>query len=90
MNRAELINIVAQRTGFTEYTCDRIVRAAIEEMTSTLRRGESVTLYGFGRFDVKTRAPRLVRDLQSGSMHGIGYRHKVTFTASEKLINRKT
>lgn len=84
-----MIRKVAQRTGYTEYTCERVFGAAMDEITATLEGGENVSIYCFGKFEVKTRAPRMVRDFGSGQMQGIGYRRKVTFTASEKLISKK-
>ncbi len=58
MTKAELINVVAQKTDFTKKNSDKAVNAVLEAITEALADGERVALVGFGTFEVKDRAGR--------------------------------
>lgn len=58
MNRDTLIARVAETTKWSRKDVERILLAALEEIMTSLRRGEEVTLVGFGQFLVTTRRPR--------------------------------
>jgi DNA-binding protein HU-beta len=50
MNKAELIDRVARDTGLTKADSLRVIDAFLQNVTKSLRRGEKVTLVGFGTF----------------------------------------
>lgn len=56
MTKAEMIVAVAEKTGMTKKDADKAVNAVMETVTETLKKGEKVTLTGFGTFELKTRA----------------------------------
>lgn len=56
MTKAEMIVAVAEKTGMTKKDADKAVSAVMETVTETLKKGEKVTLTGFGTFELKTRA----------------------------------
>ena len=58
MNRAELINAIAEKTGATKKATDETVKAFIEVVTDALVEGNKVQLVGFGTFETRTRAAR--------------------------------
>ena len=58
MTKAELINVVAQKTDFTKKNSDKAVNAVLEAITEARADGERVALVGFGTFEVKDRAGR--------------------------------
>ena len=58
MNKTELINAVAERSGLTKKAANDAVEAVLESITSALANGEKVTLVGFGTFEVRERAAR--------------------------------
>ena len=62
MNKAELISVVAEKTGFTKKDSDLAVNAALDAITEALVAGEKVQLVGFGTFEVKERAARVGRN----------------------------
>ena len=62
MNKAELIDAVAERTGLSKKDSDKALSAAFEVITSALQTGEKVQLVGFGVFDIKERAARIGRN----------------------------
>lgn len=50
MNKAQLIDAVANSTGMTKRSVADVLDAVLEEVMSTLKRGDNVTLTGFGTF----------------------------------------
>lgn len=62
MNKAELINVVAEKAGLSKKDTEKAVTALIDTITAELVAGEKVSLAGFGNFDVKTREARTGRN----------------------------
>jgi len=58
MNKAELVEEVANQTGLTKRTSREAVNAVISAMADYLAREEKVTLVGFGTFQVMERKAR--------------------------------
>jgi len=58
MTKAELISVVAEKTGLTKKDSDKAVSAVIDAVTEALMAGKKVSLVGFGTFEVKDRAAR--------------------------------
>jgi len=58
MNKAELVEEVANQTGLTRRTSREAVNAVISAITDSLTREEKVTLAGFGTFQVIERKAR--------------------------------
>ena len=66
MNKAELIEAVATAADLSKSDAARAVDAVVDTITETLRKGDSVTLVGFGTFEVRERAARTGRNPQTG------------------------
>ncbi len=62
MNKAELINAVAEKADLSKKDCEAAVNAAIDVITAALADGDKVQLVGFGAFEVKARAERVGRN----------------------------
>ena len=58
MNKADLINAVAEKTGLSKKDSEKAVAAVFASITESLQRGEKLSLVGFGTFEVKERAAR--------------------------------
>jgi len=58
MNKSELIAQVAEKTGLTKRAAGESVEAVLSTIEEALKRGEKVTLVGFGTFEVRNRAAR--------------------------------
>ena len=58
MNKAELVQEVADQTGLTKNVSREAVNAIISAITDSLGREERVTLVGFGTFQVVERKAR--------------------------------
>jgi len=66
MNKAELVEEIANQSGLTKKTCRETVDTITSVITESLARGEKVTLVGFGSFKVITRKARRGRNPQTG------------------------
>ena len=62
MNKAELINAVAEKAGLSKKDTESVINAAIDAITESLAQGDKVQLVGFGAFEVKARAARIGRN----------------------------
>ncbi len=67
MNRKELIDALAEKTGSTKANAGRSLAALIEIVTATLKKGDNVALVGFGTFEVRKRAARNGRNPATGA-----------------------
>jgi DNA-binding protein HU-beta len=67
MNRKELIDALAEKTGSTKIAAEHNVAALIEIIGETLSKGDSVALVGFGTFEVRERAARTGRNPKTGA-----------------------
>ncbi|CAG9261930.1 DNA-binding protein HU-beta [Burkholderia diffusa] len=66
MNKSDLINHVAAETGMTKTDSGFALEAVLEGITKSLRKGDTVTLTGFGVFSVGVRAARTGRNPATG------------------------
>jgi DNA-binding protein HU-beta len=58
MKKADLINIIAQRSSLTKKDSATALDATLAAITDALAKGDSLTLVGFGTFSVSERAAR--------------------------------
>jgi DNA-binding protein HU-beta len=66
MTRVDLINRMAPAAGWSKLAADRALRAMLAGIRGALKRGEPVTLVGFGTFAVARRKPRVMRNPRTG------------------------
>jgi len=66
MTRADLIAQMAKASGWPKAGADRALRAMLAAVRGSLKRGDSVTLVGFGTFSVARRRPRTMRNPRTG------------------------
>jgi DNA-binding protein HU-beta len=67
MNKSELIDAVAQSADISKAAAARAVDGFIAAVTDALKKGEQVTLVGFGTFLVREREARTGRNPQTGA-----------------------
>ena len=66
MNKNDVIDAVAERTGLAKSDAARAVEAVISTVTEALQKGDAVALSGFGNFVAKSRAARTGRNPRTG------------------------
>lgn len=62
MNKAELVQVMAERSGLTKKDAALALDAALDSITAALAAGDKVALVGFGTFETKERAARMGRN----------------------------
>jgi DNA-binding protein HU-beta len=67
MNRKELIDALASKTGSTKIAAEQNIAALLEVIGETLAKGDSISLVGFGTFEVRERAARTGRNPKTGA-----------------------
>ena len=94
MNRQELIEGLAARTGLPEAVARRTVKALFGStgddglIADALDRGERVAVSGFGTFVVRQRASRAIRDPRTGASRTVDARRAVAFRPGLALRDR--
>ena len=66
MNKTDLVNAVAESTGFTKKDAEKAVAAVIDSITGALKAGDKVQLVGFGTFEVRNRAAKQGHNPRTG------------------------
>jgi DNA-binding protein HU-beta len=85
MSKQELIKYVAQETGLSKKDTEAALKALVDGVKSALKKGDSVTLVGFGTFSVKQRNARTGRNPQTGATIQISARKVPVFRAGKGL-----
>ncbi|MXY16143.1 MAG: HU family DNA-binding protein [Acidobacteria bacterium] len=88
MNKKELIGAVAEATGVDGGTVGQTVDAVLETVAAGLAAGESVTIPGFGTFEVRERRARTGRNPQTGETIEIAASRAAAFRAGKALRER--
>ncbi len=85
MNKAQLINAVAAKTGLAKKDVDAVVNSAFDTIIETMKAGEKVQIVGFGRFDVRERPARTGRNPLTGSTIEIAASRSAAFKPGNAL-----
>ena len=85
MNKAELIDSVASAADLSKADAGRAVDAIVDSVTGALKRGEQVSVVGFGTFSVKHRAARAGRNPRTGETIQIAASNVPGFKAGKAL-----
>jgi DNA-binding protein HU-beta len=67
VNKSELIEHIAKQADISKAAAGRALEAVIGGVKSTLKKGNSVSLVGFGTFSVTKRAARTGRNPRTGA-----------------------
>lgn len=85
MNRQTLIARIARDTRVSKALAARMVTAALGAITTSLKRGDTVTIVGFGTFKTAVRKARAGRNPLTGGAIRIPRRKAVRFSAGKAL-----
>ena len=85
MNKQELIEAVASSADLSKADAARAVDSVVDTITNSLKKGDQVTLVGFGTFSVKERAARTGRNPQTGQTIQIAASKVPGFKAGKAL-----
>jgi len=85
VNKTELIDAIAASADLSKADAGRALDAVVEAVTDTLKKGDQVSLVGFGTFAVKHRAAREGRNPQTGATIQIKASNVPGFKAGKAL-----
>ena len=85
MNKTELIEIIAKNADISKAAAGRALDATVTAVQQTLKKGNMVTLVGFGTFYVGKRAARNGRNPQTGATLKIKAAKVPKFRAGKSL-----
>ena len=87
MTKADLVNAIYERVGFSKKESARIVELVFDIIKDTLAEGEKIKISGFGNFVVREKRARIGRNPQTGEEIEISARRVLTFKPSQVLRN---
>lgn len=88
LNKKDLVNLVSAKTGFSKRDTRTMITALKDVITDTLVADNKIILVGLGRFEVRSRAPRVGRDPNNGITVQIPAQKRPYFKPSP-ILSRK-
>ncbi|RAV28598.1 HU family DNA-binding protein [Sinomicrobium soli] len=85
MNKTELIDAMAADAGITKAAAKKALESFLGSVEKTLKKGDKISLVGFGSWSVSKRAAREGRNPQTGKTIKIAAKKVVKFKAGAEL-----
>ncbi|MDN3723785.1 HU family DNA-binding protein [Aequorivita sp. SDUM287046] len=85
MNKSDLIDAMAADAGITKAAAKKSLESFLGNVQTSLKKGNRVSLVGFGSWSVSNRAAREGRNPQTGKTIKIGAKKVVKFKAGSEL-----
>lgn len=85
MNKKELIEVMAKKSGLSRGNCEKAIMAFQDSVISALQKDETVTLVGFGTFKIVHREERQGRNPSTGENLTIPARKVAKFIVGKTL-----
>ncbi len=85
VNKSEMIDMVAEAADISKAAAGRAVDAVFDGISNSLKKGDTVTLVGFGTFSVSSRAARSGRNPRTGETIQIKASKMPKFKAGKAL-----
>ena len=88
MNKAQLIDAIAEKAGLTKADSKKALEAFVATVGESLNAGDKVALVGFGTFSVSERSELTGRNPQTGKTITIPAKKVVKFKAGAELAEK--
>lgn len=85
MNKAELVDAIASEAGLSKADAKKALDAFVNTTAGALKKGDRISLIGFGSFSVSKRSARTGRNPQTGKEIKIAAKNVVKFKAGADL-----
>ncbi len=85
MNKQAIIELVHETLGGTKVQAEKIVDTVFDGIVNTLKKGDDVSIAGFGIFSAKMRAARTARNPRTGESINVSAMRVPKFRASKSL-----
>jgi len=87
MNKSDLIEAMASDSGISKAAAGKALDSMMANVKGALKKGDKLSLVGFGSFSVARRAAREGRNPQTGATINIAARNVVKFKPGSELKN---
>lgn len=85
MNKSDLVDAIANSAGLSKADAGRALDGLVKTVTKALKKGDTVSLVGFGTFSVRSRAARTGRNPRTGETIKIKASKNPAFKAGKAL-----
>jgi DNA-binding protein HU-beta len=85
MNKCDMIEALSRDTGLSKQKSAQSIESVMRSISLALKRGDDITLSGFGTFSVYQRKARNGRNPQTGELIKIKTRRVAKFSAGSDL-----
>ena len=85
MQKSDLIVKIAEEAGISKAAADRALDSLLDNLSKALKKGDRVSLVGFGTFSVSKRSARMGRNPQTGEAIKIKAAKVPKFSAGKTL-----
>jgi len=85
MNKKELVKQIAEKNGVSIKEAQRGLDTTLHIIRDTLKKGQKLTLIGFGTFSTKMRSERTARHIVTGKTIKVKAKKVVKFKAGKAL-----
>ncbi len=85
MNKANLVEVIHGVLGGTKVQAEQVVDTLFDTITASLKKGDEVSVAGFGIFTVKARAARTARNPRTGESVNVPAMKVPKFKAAKAL-----
>jgi DNA-binding protein HU-beta len=85
MNKGDLVTQIASEAGLSKAQAGAALNSVLDAVTGSLKKGDKVTLVGFGTFSVSERAARTGRNPRTGKEIKISAKKVVRFKPGKEL-----
>ncbi|MDG1840983.1 MAG: HU family DNA-binding protein [Crocinitomicaceae bacterium] len=88
MNKAQLIDAMADNSGLSKADSKRALDGFISATTDALKKNDRISLVGFGSFSISARSARKGRNPKTGAVIQIAAKNSVKFKAGAELSSK--
>jgi DNA-binding protein HU-beta len=81
MTRKDLIDRVAKKFGLKKKESEAIVKFIFQQIAETVKKGERVSIQGFGAFELRELKERKIRNPRTGKVVKVPERYRVVFVS---------
>ena len=87
MTKADIVELIAEKTGFTAKDVKVVVEEFLDEIKDCLREDSHLEIRGFGTFKVKNHKARKARNPKTNEEVFVPSKKKAFFKVSRELTN---
>ncbi|NNC94953.1 MAG: HU family DNA-binding protein [Chitinophagales bacterium] len=88
MNKSDLVDKIAKDAKITKTEANKVLDSLMTTVKKSLKKGDRVTLVGFGTWSVSKRKSRMGRNPQTGKAIKIPAKKVVKFKAGKTLAEK--